>query len=610
MNKILLAFLVAFTAAASQAQVLNEILAKHIEAMGGLDKLRQIKTAEFEFSVKMGGMTGTAKMYYKSPDRVRYELDLPLAAYIQACSGDDCWMSDKSGLTHSLGAEYKAMLITQLALATGSYLDPATFAGQVSLVAPDRLVDSVRCCVIEIAPGGGLAAQIAINKQTSLIYQTVIDMDLATIISTYFDFRAIDGVMVPFRTIERTQAGLVAGTNEVLSAKFNQPIDNALFRDPRAGTEALTTIKSDSIIVPFEFWNNHAYVEVKIDGRRQHYFIFDSGAGGSAINARLVDSLAVTKLANIEAHGVGGAQPTPAYKLARLVIGTLEFVDLPVFAVDLSAIEQASNRTIDGIVGYDVLSRCIVSVDYDKKLLTFYNNATAPREAWGRYCDLSIDFRLPYVAGKVNDTIPGLFRIDTGSGSTVDFNSPFVQRNGLIGKDRSQYQEMRAVGIGGGSTGLMGVLPSIELCGRRIDSILVNYSTSSHGIFSGEHTAGNIGAGLLKRFRVTFDYANEKLYLAPLAGPVPALSAFERTGLTLRSQNDTVFVEAVRTGTAADGLIEPGDQLLTVNATGTVGVPLAEVERQLVVAPGESVNLKIRRGERIIKVRLILDSAY
>ncbi|MCC6961634.1 MAG: aspartyl protease family protein [candidate division Zixibacteria bacterium] len=610
MSKIFFAFLVVFAAAASQAQVLNEILAKHTEAMGGLDKMRQIATAEFDFSYQMGGMTGTAKMYYKSPDRVRYELDLPLAAYTQACSGDDCWMSDKSGLTHSLGAEYKALLITQLALTTGSYLDPAAFVGQVSLVAPDRLVDSVRCCVIEIAPTGGLAAQLAINKQTYLIYQTVVDMDLATIISTYFDYRAVDGVMVPFRTIERTEAGLVAGSNEVLSAKFNQPIDNALFRDPRAGTEALTTIKSDSVIVPFEFWNNHAYVEVNIDDRRKHYFIFDSGAGGSAINARLVDSLNVSKLADIEAHGVGGAQQTPAYKLDRLVIGTLEFVDLPVFAVDLSAIEQASNRTIDGIIGYDVLSRCIVSIDYDKKLLVLYSNATAPRASWGDYCDLTIDFHLPYVAGKVNDSIPGLFRIDTGSGSTIDFNSPFVQRNRLIGGDRSQYQEIRAVGIGGGSTGLMGVLPAIELCGRRVDSLLVNFSTSSAGIFSGEHTAGNIGAGLLKRFRVTFDYANEKLYLAPLAGPAPALSGFERTGLTLRSQNDTVFVDAVRTGSAAAGLIEPGDQLLSVNATSTVGTPLAEVEQQLVVAPGDSVNLKIRRGERIIKVRLILDSAY
>ncbi len=598
------------TASSIAALDLNTLLDKHAIALGGRDKLAGITSAEFAFEVSLGGMSGTSKVFFKAPNRFRFEIDLPIARYIQACAGDDCWMSDQSGLTHALGAEYKAALQTQIALAVGSYLDTAKFRGTIEVLDTNRSVDSLVCYVLQIKPEDGLPVQLMINRDSYLIEQIVMKTDLATMISRCSDYRSVDGIMVPFQTRESTEAGFVAGLNRVTSAAFNQSIDNSLFRDPRSGTPALSTIAADSVVLPFEIWNNHCYVEVTLNDNRRHTFIFDSGAAGAAVNSRLTDSLPLKPIAQIEAHGVGGAQQSPAYLLEKLEFGGLVFTDLPVFGIDLEAIEAASGRTIDGIIGYDVLGRCIASVDYDASTLTLYNRDSKPRDHWGHACDLMIDFRLPYVEAVVNDSITGQFRIDTGSASSIDFNAPFVRTHALIGADRSDYREMSSIGIGGGSAGLFGVLASLDLCGYDLDSLTVSYSLAETGIFAGERTAGNIGAGVLKRFRVTFDYENEKLYLAPGERFVLLNAVRNMIGISLTSAGDTLVVDRVVPQSPADGLLESADRILSLNETSLLGIARAEAERLMTGNRGEQISLQVMRAGKSMKVKLMLDNLY
>ncbi len=610
MTYFLLAILLLLTASSTSALELNELLDRHADALGGREKLARITTAEFAFEVSLGGMTGTSRAYFKAPDRFRFEIDLPIARYIQACAGDDCWMSDQSGLTHALGDEYKAALQTQIALAVGSYLDTAKFKGNIEVLDSNRTLDSVTCYVMQIEPADGLPVQLLINRESFLIEQIIMKTDLATMISRCSDYRSVDGIMVPFQTRESTEAGFVTGLNRVTEASFNQPIENSLFRDPRSGTPALSTISADSVVLPFEIWNNHCYVEVTLNDNRRHTFIFDSGAAGAAVNSRLTDSLPLKPLAQIEAHGVGGAQQSPAYLLEKLELGGLVFTDLPVFGIDLGAIESASGRTIDGIIGYDVLGRCIASVDYDASTLTLYNRDSAPREYWGHACDLMIDFRLPYVEAVVNDSIAGRFRIDTGSASSIDFNAPFVKTHALLDADRSGYREMKSIGIGGGSAGLIGILPSLDLCGYDLDSLTVSYSLAETGIFAGERTAGNIGAGVLKRFRVTFDYENEKLYLAPSERYELLNSVRNMLGISLTSSADTLVVDRVVPQSPADGLLDSGDRLLSLNETSLVGMVRPEAERMMTGSRGEQVTLQVLRAGKSLKVKLMLDNLY
>ena len=62
---------------AASAQTLEEILKKHMQALGGEKNLKAQRTsvAEFELIVP-GGLTGKYKSYFKYPDKIRSETDL------------------------------------------------------------------------------------------------------------------------------------------------------------------------------------------------------------------------------------------------------------------------------------------------------------------------------------------------------------------------------------------------------------------------------------------------------------------------------------------------------------------------------------------------------
>ncbi len=604
---IIAAFLT-FIGASAQSATLDDILKKHAEAMGGLENLAAIKSAVVKSETEVGGMKGTTVTFYKSPDKIRVDLVLPIMTYTQVCNGDDCWLRDQMGLTHSMTGDLKGLVVTQLVLDRGTYMTPSKFDGVIELLIDDVEVEGKSCYQVKISPKGGTDATVAISKESYLIQRVKLITDMATVFAYPADYRLVDGIMVAHRTTEATDAGIVAGVNRVKSVEFNTNIADSVFE--LSDRTAANLGGAAEVVVPFELYRNHIYFDANVPGHGTMRFIFDSGAGGTALNADLVERLKLEHLGQVEARGVGGADVSEVYQLDSLHIGDLSLSDLPVYAMDLSPLQAAGTKRIDGIVGYDLLSRFAITVDYEDSNLIIHRDSKVDRSGWGSECRLNLDFRLPYIDARINDGIIGRFRLDTGSGATVDFNSPFVERNNLLAEDRSQYHQVTAVGIGGGSSGLIGELPALELCDYRIDSVLVNYSTSESGIFAGAQTAGNIGAGVLKRFIVTFDYPTESIYFKP-TDQFDRLSTIRNmAGIVLAKSEDAIIVSDVIQGRPGDGLIQVGDRIAAIEGRSTDGMSVAEINSALIGGKYSRVIIDILRGKEKINVELILDSLY
>jgi outer membrane lipoprotein-sorting protein len=588
---------------------LEDILAKHAAAMGGVDKLESVRSSATWARIDMGGMVGTSVSYFKAPDKYRSDLTLPLMGFTMACDDGECWMRDRDGLVHTLQAELKSTILSQSVLERWSYLDPARFDGKMSLVADNAKVDSVACYEISIEPAGGAPTSLFIDKNDYLPVEVSMVTDMATVITRYSDFRSVNGVKYPFEVSEQTDAGIVTTSITIDSIIQNQNIPDSLFERPETGAAA-SRGGFDSLIVPVEFEQNHIFVKVRINGKGPFDFVFDSGAGGLVISTRLIPKLNLQQIGRQEARGVGGADSAEVYAVDSLQLRTLGLDSLMAFSVDFGSLDEAAERHIDGAIGYDLLSRYIVRINYADKLLTLYDKGTSPRPDWGSRCDLTIDFRLPYIEAKVNDSIKGMFRLDTGSRSSVDFNSPFVKEHGLIDTVANEYATTKLVGLGGTIQSLMGFLPSLELCGAKIDSLFAGYSTSVGGMFSGRNTAGNIGSGVLKGFAVTFDYNDEAVYFKEGKWLSRMSRIRNMAGALFARFGDSIRVAEVFPGGKTAENLKPGDRLVKVGGRYVTGLDVADVNWLLIGKSGSRVDLEILRNGALLKKRIELQRSY
>jgi hypothetical protein len=82
---------------AARAQTVDEIIAKNIQARGGLDKLRAIKTLRVTAKLSQGGFRAAFVQENKRDDKVREEVIIQGLAQIQAYDGHAAWQINPFG---------------------------------------------------------------------------------------------------------------------------------------------------------------------------------------------------------------------------------------------------------------------------------------------------------------------------------------------------------------------------------------------------------------------------------------------------------------------------------------------------------------------------------
>jgi len=116
------------------------------------------------------------------------------------------------------------------------------------------------------------------------------------------------------------------------------------------------------------------------------------------------------------------------------------------------AVFDLGQAPIDGIVGYELLARLNVRVDFAKRTITLSPNAS-PQRVTANSVSIPFAFndRLPQVEGSFNG-IPGPMGIDTGGGYALLMNTPVVQTHHLVERSRATVCGPIVSGVGGQDT--------------------------------------------------------------------------------------------------------------------------------------------------------------
>jgi len=255
-------------------------------------------------------------------------------------------------------------------------------------------------------------------------------------------------------------------------------------------------------------------VKPSIDGRDIGWFFLDSGADVSCISPDAAKKLAMDEVGSQTTAGVVAVSKLRFMRGKELQLGPVrlenpKFLELS----ELAEIGKAIGVPIAGICGYDVIGRAVFDIDPTRSTLSILAPGKATLPIGASWTRIQFPSNTPTVSCRFSGG-NGVFSIDTGSDSTVDFFSPAVEHYGWL--EQPGVERTHTGGAGGSAESHSGKIGFFELGGTTFKTPKVGMQTTKLGAFANPYLTGNVGNGFLAQFRLILDYANERVAFVPI----------------------------------------------------------------------------------------------
>ncbi len=363
--------------------------------------------------------------------------------------------------------------------------------------------------------------------------------------------------------------------------------------------------------IPVEVWGNHIFVRACVDGRELD-FILDTGAGNTSLDLNTAKRLGVKLGATFSVGGAGPSQVSAArVDDASVLVEGSSITQAVVSAIDLSRLPRIEGHRMDGILGYDFISRYVVAIDYARHELRIYDRPAFHYDGPGVSVPVTLINRFPHIDADVKladgQTIRGRMVIDVGSSGSLSLTKAFVDKNRLRQRVGPTVRRTGGGGVGGSTTSDMGRVASVSIGGIELVRPLVNLFGDSAGSLSVSSSwEGNIGGAILRRFTVFLDYQDKRMIFEPNATMHDAFEA-DMSGLLLRLDDSltTMVVETVAAGSpAAEAGIVPGDEIVSADGVAGSQKLLGELRERL-RKPEERIVFVVRRGAEEKRIEIV-----
>jgi hypothetical protein len=257
----------------------------------------------------------------------------------------------------------------------------------------------------------------------------------------------------------------------------------------------------------FEWRKGMIFIPVRLNGSRPLSFVLDTGSTRSVVDRTLAAAL------GLKASGAGSLQGAGAGRIpiafihdVSIALPGLESAGYEFSTADLRPLAASLGVKVDGILGYEVFSRFVVTVDYQRKRLTF-TPPGAFRAPGGDAQALPIELRDKWAFVKAVLVLPGpvavadSFLIDSGSSDAVDH--PIVMNL------QSRVAGTSGVGLGAPVAGATAQATALRLGRYTVGNPMVSCCGAT------DATSRLIGNEVLRRFTVTFDYPSARIFITP-----------------------------------------------------------------------------------------------
>jgi len=355
------------------------------------------------------------------------------------------------------------------------------------------------------------------------------------------------------------------------------------------------------VTLPVRFSQREIFVEVKLNGR-DYLMMLDTGAGITVIDQPVAEALHLPPGESMNVLGASGQGAASITRLASLQIGGVHLRGVQVAVTDLGLIRLIGGSRFGGILGFNVLNRFRVTVDYHRRTLRLDRSGGVLPPGWAE--QVSFMGATPMLEAEVEDIGKVPMLLDTGAAMTV-----------LPVEAAQQWQPWHSaplgltLGVGGtGNVPRAARAGSVKIAGETVQGVILMFSSPAPQgapvqILS-EAGFGLLGNNLLRHFRLTIDYPMRTVVLYRLPKPA-SLDDAATVGIVLDLTAEGVKVAGVTPLSSAwEAGIRRGDEVLMVDGRSTKGVPPSEVQKWLAGEEGTFKHLLLQRETRRWRVRL------
>jgi len=228
--------------AATRAQTVDEIIAKNIQAHGGIEKLKSVHTVRTSARFSQGSFRAAVLQENKRPEKVREELIIQGMARLRAYDGKTAWqLSPFEGRRDAelLSQDDMKDLVVDADI-DGPLVDYKQKGHKAELVGHDS-VEGTDCYKIKLTMKNGDIRIYYLDTDSflelKLETQTMIRGAIQESETYYGDYEQVGGIYFPFAVEFGRKGNPNRSQLSVEKLELNLPLDDALFSMPAVKPE-------------------------------------------------------------------------------------------------------------------------------------------------------------------------------------------------------------------------------------------------------------------------------------------------------------------------------------------------------------------------------------
>jgi Aspartyl protease/PDZ domain len=337
-------------------------------------------------------------------------------------------------------------------------------------------------------------------------------------------------------------------------------------------------------------------------------FILDTGSSGISLDSTTADYLKLKATPTDRTiRGIAGIR-----KVSFLYNRQLKFPGLTIDSLDFhisnyAILTAVYGERIDGIIGFSVLSRYIIKLDYDSFRLSFHTKGTIRYPRGGYLLKPAISQLIAQpVRVKDDEIVNARFLYDMGAGVCMLLSKDFIADSAFIDKRKRRWIK-EGEGLGGKIDMELVVIKEVKLGPYRFRKVPVHIFDDENNVTSYPYMGGLIGNDLLRRFNIILNYARSDIYIVPNTHYNDPFD-YSYSGIELYLIDNKIIIGDVAKGSPAEeaGLRE-GDQVIAVNKNFSQNLNQYKMTMQL---PNEKIKIIYRRDGVINEMEFKIRSIY
>lgn len=226
------------------AQTVDEVIAKNIQAQGGMTKLKAVQSVRVTGDFEAGGMQAGFVQIFKRPLKMRADISIQGLTLIQAFDGQNGWQvvpfTGKKDPEPMSADDLKN--VKEEADFEGPLMDYKAKGNTVELVGKEKL-EGTDVYHLKVTLKNGDVRNTFLDADSFLQIKTIaktmvrgaeVELEIAV-----GDYKDVDGIMFPFSVEQRTLNGQGPGQKITFKkVEFNVPVDDSIFKMPAPGPPA------------------------------------------------------------------------------------------------------------------------------------------------------------------------------------------------------------------------------------------------------------------------------------------------------------------------------------------------------------------------------------